>query len=46
MTGINKNVTIRDEEGNVPDPASPDVADLPASTSTSTTAPPPETTEG
>ena len=46
VTGINKNVTIRDEEGNIPDPASPDVADLPASTSTSTTAPPPETTEG
>ena len=46
VTGINANVAIADEEGNVPDPASPDVPDLAPSTSTSTTAPPPETTEG
>ena len=46
VTGINANVTIRDEDGNAPDPASPNVADLPASTSTSTTSFPPETTEG
>jgi putative copper export protein len=46
VTGINANVDIRDEEGNLPEPAQPDVADLPASTSTSTTSLPPETTEG
>jgi copper transport protein len=46
VTGINANVAIADEDGNVPDPASPDVPDLAPSTSTSTTAPPVETTEG
>jgi copper transport protein len=46
VTGINANVAIADEDGNVPDPASPDVPDLAPSTSTSTTAPPPDTTEG
>jgi copper transport protein len=46
VTGINANVDIADEEGNVPEPASPDVQNLPASSSTSTTALPPETTEG
>jgi copper transport protein len=46
VTGINANVDIRDEEGNLPEPAQPDVADLPASTSTSTTSLPPETTDG
>ena len=30
VTGINANVGIADEDGNVPDPASPDVPDLPA----------------
>jgi copper transport protein len=47
VTGINANVAIADEEGNVPDPASPAVPDLPASSTTSTTSlPPTETTEG
>ena len=47
VTGINANVAIADEDGNVPDPAAVDVPDLPASSSTSTTTPaPPETTEG
>ena len=46
VTGINANVAIADEDGNVPDPAAVDVPDLPASSSTSTTAPAPETTEG
>lgn len=47
VTGINANVGIADEDGNVPEPASPDVPDLPASSSTSTTAPAAaETTEG
>ena len=46
VTGINANVGIADEDGNVPDPASPDVPDLAPSTSTSTTAPAVETTEG
>ena len=46
VTGINANVGIADEDGNVPDPASPDVPDLAPSTSTSTTAPVIETTEG
>jgi copper transport protein len=46
VTGINANVAIADEEGNVPDPASPAVPDLPASSTTSTTSlPPTETTE-
>jgi hypothetical protein len=46
VTGINANVGIRDEEGDLPDPVSPEVPNLPASTATSTTALPPETTEG
>jgi copper transport protein len=47
VTGINANVPIADEDGNVPDPAAVDVPDLPATSSTTTTAPPPpETTEG
>jgi copper transport protein len=46
ISGINKNVAIYDAEGNLPDPGSLDVPDLPATSSTSTTAlPAPETTE-
>ena len=46
VTGINANVGIADEDGNVPDAATPEVPELPASSSTSTTAPTVETTEG
>jgi copper transport protein len=46
VTGINANVTIRDAEGNVPDPAELDVPTLPDSTSTTTPTPATETTEG